>query len=347
MVRQVVSRGAAAALLGLLGWLASTAIGGRIGDTAYFPWGLVFTAFGVLLGASLGPYILYHPGAWALRKLDGQPAAVLMLGVVGLLTGLAAAALLNVALVRIPGTTGWVLPIAISLALGPAGAVLFIAQGRSVAEQVPALRSGAAAGAPSGGMILMDTSAIIDGRIMDVARTGFIQGTIGVPQFILDELRHIADSSDPMRRNRGRRGLETLNLLRQDPRVAVRILDVNGSRETEADAHLVQLARETQSSILTTDFNLNRVAEFQGVQVLNINELANALKPAVLAGEDMSVRVVQEGKEVGQGVAFLNDGTMIVIEGGKRHVNAQIDVTVTRMLQTSAGRIIFAKTKGA
>ena len=192
----------------------------------------------------------------------------------------------------------------------------------------------------------MDTSAIIDGRIMDVARTGFIQGTIGVPQFILDELRHIADSSDPMRRNRGRRGLETLNLLRQDSRVAVRILDVNGSRETEADAHLVQLARETRSSILTTDFNLNRVAEFQGVQVLNINELANALKPAVLAGEDMSVRVVQEGKEIGQGVAFLNDGTMVVIEGGKRHVNAQIDVTVTRVLQTSAGRIIFAKTKG-
>ena len=344
MVRQVVPRGAAAALLGLLGWLAGTAIGGRIGDTADFPWGLVFTAFGVLLGASLGPYILYRPGAWALRKLDGP---VLMLGVVGLLAGLAAAALLNVALIRIPGTAGWVIPIAVSLALGTAGAVLFIALGRSVAEHVPALRSGAAAGAPSGGMILMDTSAIIDGRIMDVARTGFIQGTIGVPQFILDELRHIADSSDPMRRNRGRRGLETLNLLRQDSRVAVRILDVNGSRETEADAHLVQLARETRSSILTTDFNLNRVAEFQGVQVLNINELANALKPAVLAGEDMAVRVVQEGKEIGQGVAFLNDGTMVVIEGGKRHVNAQIDVTVTRVLQTSAGRIIFAKTKGA
>ena len=344
MVRQVVPRGAAAALLGLLGWLAGTAIGGRIGDPGYFPWGLVFTAFGVLLGASLGPYILYRPGAWALRKLDGP---VLMLGVVGLLAGLAAAALLNVALIRIPGTAGWVIPIAVSLALGTAGAVLFIALGRSVVEHVPALRSGAAAGTPSGGMILMDTSAIIDGRIMDVARTGFIQGTIGVPQFILDELRHIADSSDPMRRNRGRRGLETLNLLRQDSRVAVRILDVNGSRETEADAHLVQLARETRSSILTTDFNLNRVAEFQGVQVLNINELANALKPAVLAGEDMAVRVVQEGKEIGQGVAFLNDGTMVVIEGGKRHVNAQIDVTVTRVLQTSAGRIIFAKTKGA
>ena len=344
MVRQVVPRGAAAALLGLLGWLSGTAIGGRIGDTADFPWGIVFTASGVLLGAFLGPYILYRPATWALRKLDGP---VLMLGIAGLLAGLAAAALLNVALIRIPGTAGWVIPIAVSLALGTAGAILFIALGRSLAEHVPALRSGAAAGAPSGGMILMDTSAIIDGRIMDVARTGFIQGTIGVPQFILDELRHIADSSDPMRRNRGRRGLETLNLLRQDSRVAVRILDVNGSRETEVDAHLVQLARETRSSILTTDFNLNRVAEFQGVQVLNINELANALKPAVLAGEDMSVRVVQEGKEIGQGVAFLNDGTMIVIEGGKRHVNAQIDVTVTRVLQTSAGRIIFAKTKGA
>jgi uncharacterized protein YacL len=345
MVKQVVVRSLAALLLGLLAWPLGVMAGGLAGDSGYLPWGLVFTAFGLLLGAFLAPYILLHPWSWGWRKLHELPAAIPVLGGGGLLAGLAAAALLSVSLGRIPGAPGWIIPVVVSLGLGVLGAVLFIGVGRPLAERVPALARVAQHGPRSNGVILMDTSAIIDGRIMDVAATGFIQGAFAVPQFILDELRHIADSGDSLRRNRGRRGLGVLNKLRQDPNVVVDILDVDRNG-TEADAHLVQLARQMGASILTTDFNLNRVAEFQGVQVLNVNDLANAIKPAVLPGEEMSVRVLQDGKEAGQGVAFMNDGTMVVVDGGKRHIGSQIDVMVTRVLQTSAGRIIFAQPKG-
>ena len=166
-----------------------------------------------------------------------------------------------------------------------------------------------------------------------------------VPRFVLDELRHIADSSDPLRRNRGRRGLEVLARLRKDGIVPLQVLDV-GVDGVEVDARLVQLARSMESSILTTDYNLNRVAELQGVQVLNVNELANALKSIVIPGEELRVNIVQEGKEAGQGVAYLDDGTMVVIEGGRRYINSSHDVVVSRVLQTAAGRIIFAQPKG-
>jgi uncharacterized protein YacL len=191
----------------------------------------------------------------------------------------------------------------------------------------------------------VDTSAIIDGRIADVSITGFLEGSLLVPRFVLDELRHIADSSDPLRRNRGRRGLEVLARLRKDDIVPLEVLDV-GVDGVEVDARLVQLARSMQSSILTTDYNLNRVAELQGVQVLNVNELANALKSIVIPGEELRVNIVQEGKEAGQGVAYLDDGTMVVIEGGRRYINSSHDVVVSRVLQTAAGRIIFAQPKG-
>jgi len=192
---------------------------------------------------------------------------------------------------------------------------------------------------------LLDTSAIIDGRIADVSDAGFIIGTLVIPRFILDELRHIADSSDSLRRNRGRRGLEILNKLRKEGTVPLRILDVDIRDGQEADEKLVSLASSMKAPIATTDYNLNRVAEFQGVKVLNVNELANLLKPVVLPGENMRVRVIQEGKEPGQGVGFLDDGTMVVIEGGRRYINAHVEVQVTRALQTAAGRIIFAQPK--
>jgi uncharacterized protein YacL len=190
----------------------------------------------------------------------------------------------------------------------------------------------------------MDTSAIIDGRIADISKTGFVHGTMIIPRFILDELRHVADSSDALRRNRGRRGLEILNKLRREAEVPIQILDVDAPEDPEVDAKLVTLAKNLKANILTTDFNLDRVAELQGVRVLNINELANALKPVVLPGEEMVVLIIQEGKEFGQGVGFLDDGTMVVVEGGKRHINSHLDVSVTRVLQTAAGRIIFAQT---
>ncbi len=193
--------------------------------------------------------------------------------------------------------------------------------------------------------ILVDTSAIIDGRIADIADTGFISGTLVVPRFVLEELQHIADSPDSMRRNRGRRGLEILQRLQKDSPVQVEISDADAENTPEVDAKLVKLARQWHGPIITNDFNLNRVAELQGVKVLNINELAHAVKPIVLPGEDMTIKIMQEGKELGQGVGYLDDGTMIVVEGGKSLMGSTVDVTVTRVLQTVAGRMIFAHPK--
>jgi uncharacterized protein YacL len=191
--------------------------------------------------------------------------------------------------------------------------------------------------------IVVDTSAIIDGRIAEIVESGFIYGTLVVPKFVLEELQHIADSSDTLRRNRGRRGLEILNRMQKESTTPVEILDEDVPEVTEVDAKLVALARVRSKAILTNDFNLNRVAELQGVRVLNINSLANAVKPAVLPGEELRVRVIQEGKEPGQGVGFLDDGTMIVVEGGVRYIDKDLDVAVTRVLQTVAGRMIFAQ----
>jgi uncharacterized protein YacL len=193
--------------------------------------------------------------------------------------------------------------------------------------------------------ILVDTSAIIDGRIADISETGFISGMLVVPRFVLEELQHIADSADSMRRNRGRRGLEILQRLQKEPAVTVDITDADAESIHEVDAKLVKLARQWHCPIITNDFNLNRVAELQGVKVLNINELAHAVKPILLPGEEMSIKIMQDGKEIGQGVGYLDDGTMIVVEGGKQFIGSTVDVTVTRVLQTVAGRMIFAHPK--
>ncbi|HEX6540243.1 MAG TPA: PIN domain-containing protein [Ktedonobacterales bacterium] len=192
--------------------------------------------------------------------------------------------------------------------------------------------------------ILVDTSAIIDGRIADISQTGFITSTLVVPRFVLEELQHIADSADGLKRNRGRRGLEILQRLKES-RVPIEISDADPENTPEVDAKLVKLARQWHCSIITNDFNLNRVAELQGVKVLNINELAHAVKPILLPGEEMQVAIMQDGKESGQGVGYLDDGTMIVVEGGKAFMGSTIEVTVTRVLQTVAGRMIFAHPK--
>ncbi|HEY7349321.1 MAG TPA: PIN domain-containing protein [Ktedonobacterales bacterium] len=195
--------------------------------------------------------------------------------------------------------------------------------------------------------ILLDTSAIIDGRIADISQTGFVNGTLLVPRFVLEELQHIADSADTLRRNRGRRGLDILNRLQKETNIPVEISDNDIDGIVEVDAKLVKMARNLHCPIITNDFNLNRVAELQGVKVLNINELANAVKPVLLPGEEMLVKIIQDGKELGQGVGYLDDGTMIVVEGGRQHMNSTVEVTVTRVLQTVAGRMIFAHPKGS
>lgn len=192
---------------------------------------------------------------------------------------------------------------------------------------------------------ILDTSVIIDGRISDICKTGFVEGTLIIPEFVLKELRHIADSSDSLKRNRGRRGLDILNILQKDDSVNVLIESKDYGDNIEVDVKLLKLAKELGGKVLTNDFNLNKVAEFQGVEVLNINELANAVKPVVLPGEEMTVMVVKDGKESGQGLAYLDDGTMIVVEGGKKCIGDSVVVTVTSVLQTAAGRMIFAKLK--
>jgi len=192
---------------------------------------------------------------------------------------------------------------------------------------------------------ILDTSVIIDGRIADICKTGFVEGVLVVPRFVLEELQHIADSSDVLKRNRGRRGLDILREMQKDPHIVVQISDQDFDDLSEVDSKLVRLAVSMDAKIITNDYNLNKVADLQGVKVLNINELANAVKPVVLPGEEMVVHVVKDGKESGQGVAYLDDGTMIVVDGGKRFLGEEVDVLVTSVLQTAAGRMIFAKPK--
>lgn len=332
---------------------------------AFLPWGLLAAAIGAVVGALLAWYLTGKP--W--QTLAAMSGPALLAAAAGMLIGLTAGALVSIPLYRIGGWPGWLLPLLVSVGLGAAGGWLGAQRGRELRAVLPGLNAAndtaagnAASGNPSApnaavdadgllpdagsrnGRILVDTSAIIDGRIADLTITGFLEGSLVVPRFVLDELRHIADSGDPLRRARGRRGLEVLRQLRRDATVPLQVLDV-GVDGAEVDARLVELARSMKSAILTTDYNLNRVADIQGVQVLNVNELANALKASVLPGEDLRVNIVQEGKEAGQGVAYLDDGTMVVVEGGRRFIDTTQDVTVTRVLQTAAGRIIFAQPK--
>ncbi len=336
--------------VGVLGWRLGLLILELSFDTQQFiPWGLAFTLAGVVLGGASAPYIILKPWRASVEYISSLPGPNLAAAIVGLLVGLIIASLVSIPLYTIDGWPGWAVPILISVVLGGIGLWLGTQRQWDMRAVLPALEPPASSNnhlpATRNGSILVDTSAIIDGRIADVSITGFLEGSLLVPRFVLDELRHIADSSDPLRRNRGRRGLEVLARLRKDGIVPLQVLDV-GVDGVEVDARLVQLARSMESSILTTDYNLNRVAELQGVQVLNVNELANALKSIVIPGEELRVNIVQEGKEAGQGVAYLDDGTMVVIEGGRRYINSSHDVVVSRVLQTAAGRIIFAQPKG-
>lgn len=192
---------------------------------------------------------------------------------------------------------------------------------------------------------VLDTSVIIDGRIFDICQTGFIEGALVIPNFVLEELRHIADSSDALKRNRGRRGLDILNKIQNELNIEVQITEKDFPEIAEVDSKLLKLAQILNGKVITNDYNLNKVAKFQGVPVLNINELANAVKPVVLPGEEMTIQIIKDGKESGQGIAYLDDGTMIVVEGARRHIGEIMDVVVTSVLQTAAGRMIFARQK--
>lgn len=336
---------AGALLAGLSGWRVGALVGKSADETAFIPWSLGLLLLGVALGLILTPYLVVRPITRIGSAFTNITFGALLSCTIGLIAGLTVAALFSVAISRLPGWPGIALPIALSLILGSIG----IASAASRQDEITQIlwdryRLNDTTGKTySNGRVLMDTSAIIDGRIADISKTGFVHGTMVIPRFILDELRHVADSSDALKRNRGRRGLEMLNKLRKEAEVPIQILDVDARDDSEVDAKLVKLAKNLKAQILTTDFNLNRVAELQGIRVLNINELANALKPVVLPGEEMVVRVIQEGKEPGQGVGFLDDGTMVVVDGGKKYINTHLEVSITRVFQTAAGRIIFAQ----
>ncbi|HEX5014130.1 MAG TPA: PIN domain-containing protein [Candidatus Limnocylindrales bacterium] len=303
----------------------------------------------MVVGFAILPYLTIVPARWLYRAVQELSTAEFVTAVVGLLLGLLMGLLLGLPLSQLEGPAGTWLPLGVSLFLGLGMVGLTVAKREDLliaAEAIGLVRrpvpptAAISAGDPH---IVVDTSAIIDGRIKDIVESGFIYGTLVVPKFVLEELQHIADSSDTLRRNRGRRGLDILAQMQKESPTPVQIVDDDVPDIAEVDAKLIALAQARSKAILTNDFNLNRVAELQGIRVLNINSLANAVKPAVLPGEELRVRVIQEGKEAGQGVGFLDDGTMIVVEGGVRYIDKDLDVAVTRVLQTVAGRMIFAQ----
>lgn len=254
----------------------------------------------------------------------------------GLIAGLVVANLVAIPLYRIP-VVGVTLAIMMNVLFGFSG-IYFALMKRH--EGVHGIKDGPLHGAS---VKLLDTSAIIDGRILDVCRTGFLEGELVVPGFVLEELRHLADSHDDLVRAKGRRGLDVLNTLKKDSRIPVRIERFNHEGSTEVDEQLLTSAKEMGACILTNDYNLAKVAAIRNITVLNVNDLANALKPVALSGEEMMVRIIKEGKESGQGVGYLEDGTMVVVEDGGRFKGQDVGVVVTSVLQTSAGRMVFAK----
>jgi uncharacterized protein YacL len=322
--------------------------------------------FGIIasLGGALGGYLvagsglspLFTPLTGALAGLAagivavfvdavlaGIPPRMLAGGFLGLVAGLFAGVLSGAALGD--SGAGAMGPYLLTVVLAYLGAA---SGSRLATAAAPAPAKAEVAAAAPGQAVpgkILDTSVIIDGRIADICETGFLEGTIIIPQFVLRELQHIADSSDSLKRTRGRRGLDILHRLQKRVDLDIRILENDFPKIREVDAKLVALAKEIGGKIITNDFNLNKVAELQGITVLNFNQLANALKPVVLPGETMKVYIAKEGKESSQGVAYLDDGTMVVVENARREIGKNMDVVVSSVLQTPAGRMIFTSPK--
>ncbi|MEW6162455.1 MAG: PIN domain-containing protein [Nitrospirota bacterium] len=297
-----------------------------------------YGAYGVLLGGFLGLIAIATELLFKKVKIGA-----IIGGILGISCGLLFAHLLMLPLKQILGEDMTTVSFGLMAVFGYGGLLLGLSKGKGISiANVFRLFRGQGL---EENLKVLDTSVIIDGRIADVCDSGFLEGVFILPQFILQELQHIADSADPVKRARGRRGLDILHKIQKMSHITVRIVDEDFPKIKEVDAKLVALARLLNAKVITNDFNLNRVAELQGVAVLNINELANSLKPVVLPGETMKVFVLKEGKEYNQGVAYLDDGTMVVIENGRRLIGKNADVTVTSVLQTTAGRMIFSKLK--
>ena len=293
--------------------------------------GLIFSYLGA-------PYLL---GGWLRLNLQLRttPLPDLVAALLGLIVGLLIAVLIGYFVRDFP--YGVPLSAVLALLLGLTGANVGLNRRTELLALAGLSRPDPQAARRIRGALL-DTSVIIDGRVLDLARTGFLDMPLVVPRFVLKELQQVADSSDAVRRNRGRRGLEVLTQLQKEPDLTIEFRDDDPIGELEVDSKLIRVARKSNLAILTNDFNLNRIARLEGVTVLNLNELTNALKPIAIPGEELTVAVVKEGKEHGQGVGYLDDGTMVVIENGRRFLNQTVSATVTSVLQTAAGRMIFA-----
>ncbi len=334
-----------ALLYGFVGYYLGVALAGTYELTTWTAptiWGAMFA--GGLLGYLFAPWILIAPARAARNSLRSVPMEDLLAGTVGLCLGLIIAALLAYPISRLPSPFGPILPFVAVILFGYLGATIMVLRKEDFMSLVrprpaaPALPQTQV----SHPTLLLDTSVIIDGRIADVADTGFLLGQLTVPRFVLNELQYIADSSETLRRNRGRRGLEMLDRLQQTPDIHIEFIDVDPQDAQQVDDKLISLARDLGAAIITNDYNLNRVARLQGVKVLNINELANAVKSVFLPGEGMPIKIIQIGKEIGQGVGYLEDGTMVVVENGRQFLNQEVIVQVTKVLQTNAGRLVFA-----
>jgi uncharacterized protein YacL len=335
-------------VFGLIGW--------SVGDliTAYFPAPfnnytfahiLTMTLFG-LIGVVLLPVLFSRPLNTLYHRIVNLSAAQIVAGFMGLGAGFLLAALLAFPLARLPEPFGPVLPFLAAVGFGTLGLGIMSLRYKELFQilniRLPTSRQEELS-APTHEPLLLDTSVIIDGRIADVSAAGFMRGDLVVPRFVLNELQFVADSADGMRRARGRRGLEVLKRLQKESPVPIKIVNDDPDGSQRVDEKLVLLAKKWNCPVVTNDYNLNKVASLQGVTVLNINELANAVKTVLIPGETLHIQIIQPGKENGQGVGYLEDGTMVVVEDGQHYLEKSIPVTVTKVLQTAAGRMIFAK----
>jgi uncharacterized protein YacL len=338
-------------VVALIGGIGAYQGGTRIDFGRWFdsPWKYVALGALVVVGALLGLLVGGFIGRWLRdrmtaidRAADKRSAAELTVGAVGLVVGLVAAALAGVAVAQLPVIGPYLLlPVVLVVA--------YIFSRIAARRHVDILRlvgirtRRESSSSPNLPPRVIDTSAIIDGRLVDVVRTKFLAGSFVVPQFVLDELQRVADSHDPLKRARGRRGLDLVDELKKISNGGFAVRNADYPEIEAVDAKLVRMAQEMGGAIVTTDYNLNKIAQIQGVEVLNINDLANALKPAVLPGEPLQVKVIREGREYDQGVGYLDDGTMIVVEGGRVLVGREVEVEVTSVLQSPSGKMIFTR----
>ncbi len=300
---------------------------------------LIGLGLGCAAGYLLGPNLSVRPYFWAENRLATIPLLELVGATLGVIVALAIAALVALIGSGLPHGLGWVVAVVVAFVLVPLG----LSVGRRRRQEISQIGLPLTSGGPSLARVVVDTSAVIDGRLLDLARAGFCLYELVVPHFVLEELQAVADSADPLRRSRGRRGLAMLEELRGLSGIDFRVVETDYPSMTEVDAKLVRLAKEERAGLLTVDYNLARLAQIDGLRVLNLNQLATALRPAIVAGERVEVQVVKEGKEPEQGVAYLEDGTMMVVEGGRDRLGERVAVTVRSVIQTASGRLVFAQ----